>query len=1088
MKCLRCQQENPPQAKFCFECAAPLQLRSPSPEAYTPPYLAEKIRAGRGALEGERRRVTVMFADLESSMALLAGRDPEDARVLIDGVLERMMEAVHRYEGTVNQIMGDGIMALFGAPVAHEDHALRACYAALRMQESVKRFSAQVQASAGTAMRMRVGINSGDVLVRSIAGDLHMDYTAIGETTHLAAKVEQMTEPGTIWATADLMRLVEGYVQARPLGAHAIKGLHAPVELFEITGTGPLRTRFQVATRRGLSRFVGRHLETGKLERAATFARAGRGQIVAVVGQPGVGKSRLLWEFTQAKRQSGWSVFKAGTSSHGEAVSYLPVIELLALYFAIDAGEDRARIGLKIRRRVAALDEQMAEHVAPLLALFDVPTDDAHWEASDPPHRHRRTLDAVTALLERESRVTPLIVVIEDLHAVDAETQELLDAITAKLANERLLLMIEHRPEYRHDWRAEGHYLRVDVAPLPAASAGELFRSLMGDDPALAPLEALVLARTEGNPFFLEESLRALVDTGALERGPSGYRLTRALDTIEIPATVQDILAARIDRLPEREKALLQLAAVVGRDLSFEVLERVAGLDGPALADALGGLAGAEFLLETSPFPTQEYTFKHAFTHEVAYSSLLQNQRTTLHARIMEAIESLFPERLSEHVERLAHHAVRGEEWKPAVRYLRQSARRAAERSANRDAIRHFEEAIRILPHLPRDHRTTELAIDLRLELRNPLVARGSFDRIIPVLREAAALAETHNDDLRRSRVAAYIAGYYWLAGQHEAAIEAGENALKKAVTPADLAVLVTTRFYVGASRHSMADYGKAMEILQVNVESLGGPNAAERFGMAGLPSVLSRCIRAWSQSELGEFPAALAEAGEALAIAKASGHPFSIITASFVIAVVRLAHGNLAEAIGELERGLALCRAERMRIYFPAFAVLLAQALALSGRAAEAVPMVQKALPAPTDAIYFAPFAVVAASEVYLLAGQAGEAAKFGARALELAQRKRERGYEAWALRMLAEIAAHRDPPDAQVAEAHYVDALNRAEALGMRPLAARCHLGLGLLQARAGSGSEAGVKIEKAEAMFSDMGMTFWLARARAAAKPPA
>ena len=1088
MKCLRCQQENPPQAKFCFECAAPLQLRSPSPEAYTPPYLAEKIRAGRSALEGERRRVTVVFADLESSMALLAGRDPEDARVLIDGVLERMMEAVHRYEGTVNQIMGDGIMALFGAPVAHEDHALRACYAALRMQGSVKRFSAEVQATAGVPIRMRVGINSGDVLVRSIAGDLHMDYTAIGETTHLAAKVEQLAEPGTICATAGLVRLVEGYVQSRTLGLHAVKGLANPVELFEITGTGPLRTRFQVATRRGLSRFVGRQAETGALERAAAQARGGRGQIVAVVGQPGVGKSRLLWEFTQARRQNGWSVFKAGTSSHGAAVSYLPVIELLALYFAIDAGDERARIGLRIRRRIAALDEKMAEHVSPLLALFDVPTDDPRWEALDPPQRHRRTIDAVTELLERECRVNPMIVVIEDLHAVDAETQELLDAIAANLASERLLLMIEHRPEYQHDWRAAGNYVRVDVTPLPSNSAGELFRSLMGDDPALAPLEDLVLARTEGNPFFMEESLRSLIDTGALERGPSGYRLARALDTIDIPATVQDILAARIDRLPEREKALLHLAAVVGRDLSFDVLERVAGLDERSLADALAALVGAEFLSETSPFPTQEYSFKHAFTHEVAYSSLLQNQRKALHARIMGAIESLFPERLSEHVERLAHHAVRGEQWKPAVNYLRLSARRAAERAANRDAIRHLEEAIRILPHLPRDTRSTELAIDLRLDLRNPLVARGSFDRIIPVLREAAALAEAHNDALRRSRVAAYIAGYYWLAGQHEAAVDAGENALKTALPTADLAVVVTTRFYVGASRHSMADYRRAMEILQVNVAALTGPHAAERFGMAGLPSVLSRCIRAWSQSELGEFAAAAAEAEEAMAIAEASGHPFSIITASFVIAVVRLARGDLKEAIRVLEQGLTLCRAEKMRIYFPAFAVLLAQALALSGRAADAVPMVQKALPAPSDAIYFAPFAVVAASEVYLLAGQTGEAAKFGTRALELAKRKRERGYEAWALRMLGEIAASREPPDVQVAEAYYRDALARAEVLGMLPLVGRCHFGLGLLHARAGSGGEARVELAKAAAMFGDMGMTFWLERTRAAAGPSA
>jgi len=1026
-----------------------------------------------------------MFADLESSMALLAGRDPEDARVLIDGVLERMMEAVHRYEGTVNQIMGDGIMALFGAPVAHEDHALRACYAALRMQESVKRYSAEMLATTGTELRMRVGLNAGDVLVRSIAGDLHMDYTAIGETTHLAAKVEQMTEPGTICATADLVRLVEGYVQARPLGAQSVKGLAHEVELFEITGTGPLRTRFQVATRRGLSRFVGRQLETGVLERAAALAHAGRGQVVAVVGQPGVGKSRLLWEFTQARRQGGWAVLKAGTSSHGEAVSYLPVVELLALYFGIDPKDERARIGVRIRRRLAALDEGMAAHVAPLLALFDVPTEDAVWEASDPPQRHRRTLEAVTALLERESRVTRLIVVIEDLHAVDAETQELLDAIAAKLAGERLLLMIEHRPEYKHDWGAEGHYQRVDLTPLAATSAGELFRSLMGEDPALAPLEQLVLSRTEGNPLFIEESLRSLMDTGAFERGPSGYRLTRALDTIEIPATVQDILAARIDRLPEREKALLQLAAVVGRELSFEVLERVAGLDEPALADALGILVGAEFLVETSPFPTQEYSFKHAFTHEVAYASLVQTQRKALHARIMEAIESLFPERLSEHVERLAHHAVRGEQWKSTVRYLGMSARRAAERSANRDAIRYLEEAIRILPCLPRDKRTTELAIDLRLDLRNPLVARGSFDRIIPVLREAAALAEAHDDDLRRSRVAAYIAGYYWLAGQHEAAIEAGEKALNKKPPPADLAVLVTTRFYVGASRHSMADYGNAMEILQVNVAALAGANEAERFGMAGLPSVLSRCIRAWSQSELGAFTAALVEVGEAQAIAQASGHVFSIITATFVNAVVRLARCDFREAIGILEGGLALCRAERMRIYFPAFAILLAQALAISGRAETAVPMVQKALPVPTDAIYFAPFAVVAASEVYLLAGQSDEAAKFGVRALELAKRKRERGYEAWALRMLGDIAASREPPDVQVAEAYYRDALSLASALGMRPLEGRCLFGLAMLHERTNAGAEAAAGFSKAAALFGELGMASWLKRAQAAGR---
>jgi class 3 adenylate cyclase/tetratricopeptide (TPR) repeat protein len=1071
MKCLRCQQDNPPQAKFCFECAAPFNQRGISPEDYTPAHLAEKIRAGKRALEGERKRVTVMFADLESSMALLAGRDPEDARLLLDGVLERMMEAVHRYEGTVNQIMGDGIMALFGAPVAHEDHALRACHAALRMQETVKQFAAEMEKSSGAAIRMRVGVHSGEVLVRSIASDLHMDYSAIGQTTHVAAKVEQMAAPGAIYATAGLMQLVEGHIQGRRLESRSVKGLADPLELFEITGSGPLRTRFEVATRRGLTPFVGREVETAALREAAALTREGQGRVVAVIGQPGVGKSRLLWEITQAHRASGWSVLKASTSSHGEAVSYLPVIELLSRYFDIDAANERGTIGEKIRLRLFSLDASLAAHLSPLLALFDVPTDDPRWAAIEPLQRHRRTIEAVSDLLIRESRAHPLIVVIEDLHTIDVESQELLDAVAARLAGERLLVVVEHRPEYTHDWSAKATYVRVDVRPLPQASAGELVRSLMGDDPALAPVERLILERTEGNPFFIEESLRSLIDTQALAGTPGAYRLVRPLDTIDIPATVQDLLAARVDRLPDREKALLQLAAVIGRTQTSEVLERVAGLDEASLGAALSVLVSGDFIAEASPFPTLEYSFKHAFTQQVAYSSLLQNRRRVLHARIMEAIESLYSERLSEHVESLAHHAVRGEQWKSAVRYLRQAAHRAVERSANRDAIRHLEEAIRLLPNLPQDRRALELAIDLRLDLRNPLVARGSFEQIIPVLREAAALTEKLDDPTRRARVAAYVAGYYWLAGKHEAAVEAGERALKQKMEPADLAVTVTTRFYVGASRHSMADYRNAMDILAVNLGELKGANVGERFGMAGLPSVLSRCIRAWCQAELGEFSNGLAEAGEALEAARSASHPFSILTASFVSAVVHLARGDLADAIRILEQGLALSRAERVRIWFPAFALLLAQALALSGRATFAVPMVQKALPVPTDAIYFAPFAVVAASEVYLLAGQTSEANVFGARALELAKKKRERGYEAWAMRVLGELELTREPKNRDAARAQYLDALALADALSMRPLSARCHLDLGLLYVEEGVLGKADQALTTAAAQFEQI-----------------
>lgn len=1069
MNCPRCGEDNPARARFCLACAAPLAARPAPP----------------GVLEGERKRVSVLFADIENSTALLLDRDPEEGRLLLDGLLERMMEAVHLFEGTVNQTLGDGIMALFGAPVAHEDHALRACHAALRMRDDIQRYAAELEASAGVSLRLRIGINAGEVVVRSIANDLHLDYTAVGETTHLAAKLEQMAEPGTIYATAALARLVEGYVQLAPRGPREVKGLNRPLEVFEVTGLGPLRTRFQASMRRGLSRFVGREAEIAQLNAAIGRAGAGEGQVVALIGEPGVGKSRLLWEFTRRQRHRGWSVLEAGAAAIGTVAPYAPLTGLLGGLFRVAPADSHAQIGGKIRAALHERDPALAPCLPALLALFDVPDADPRWRSLDPAQRHRRTIEAVARVLKRESQARPLIVAIEDFHGVDAQTQEVLDALAKGLAGVRLLLIVEHRPEYQHAWEGARAYLPLRVEALPQASAGELFRSLLRGTPGLVQLEREVLARTEGNPFFIEETVRGLIDGGVLESSAQGYRLTRPLEAVAMPATVQDILAARLDRMPGPEKDLLQLAAVIGKEFPLPVLQRVTGSAEAELSSALAALMGGGFLAE-STLPALEYSFKHAYTHQVAYTRLLQSKRKLLHARTLEAIEALHAGRLDEHAVRLAHHAVRGEQWEQAVRYLAAAARRAAERSANADAVRHLEEAIRILPHLPKSPHSARLAIDLRLALRNPLLALGAFARILPVLREAEALAETHRDDARRSQVAAYIAGYFWLAGQHEAAVEAGRCALEQA-EGGDPAVLVAARFYVGASLHGMAEYRQALAVQQANLDALEGAPGAERLGMAGLPAVLSRCMRVWSHSELGEFAAALTEAAEARRVAEASGDAFSILTASFVTAVAHLARGDLADAMRILEQGLALCRAERMRMWFPAFAMLLAQATALAGRAMEAAAMIEKAQPVRSDAIYFAPFAVVAASEVLLLAGNVEAAASQGARALDLAKKKRERGYEAWTMRLLGEIAASREPTDVQVAEAYYCESLSRARDLGMRPLAARCLLGLGLLYARGGLPDKARGALAEAEALFEEMGMRHWLARARAA-KPGA
>jgi predicted ATPase len=605
-----------------------------------------------------------------------------------------MMEAVHRYEGTVNQVMGDGIMALFGAPVAHEDHAVRACYAAIDLQRAMRRLTETLRQAHGVTLHARVGINSGEVVVRTISSDLHMDYTAVGQTTHLAARMEQLASPGTTLLTADTLHLAEGYVEVTPLGAMPVKGLPGPVETYELTGAGPRRSRLSAAAARGLTRFVGRDAELEQLREALGRVAQGHGQVAAIVGEPGVGKSRLVWEVTHSHRTHGWLVLQAGSVSYGKATPYLPVVDLLKGYLQIADRDEPRAIREKLTGKLLTLDRALEAALPPLLALLDVPVEDRRWEVLDPPQRRQRAIDALRRLLLRESQVQPLLVVFEDLHWIDAETQAVLDRLVESLPTARILLLVNYRPEYRHDWGGKTYYRQLRLDPLGPENAIALLETLLGSDAGLQPLKRLLLARTEGNPLFLEESVRSLADDGALAGERGAYRPAKTLETVHVPATVQAILAARIDRLLPEDKALLQTASVVGTDVPVAVLAGVAGAPADVLAEGLARLQAAEFLYETRLFPDVEYTFKHALTHEVAYGGLLQDRRRALHARAVDAIEELYPERLAEHVERLAHHGFRGEAWEKAVAYLHQAGEKAMARSAYREAVAGFEQAL----------------------------------------------------------------------------------------------------------------------------------------------------------------------------------------------------------------------------------------------------------------------------------------------------------------------------------------------------------------------------------------------------------
>jgi len=507
VSCSNCRAELPPSAKFCLECGervtpsgAAMVSPSASPEAYTPKHLAERILTAKAALEGERKQVTVLFADLKGSMELLTDRDPEEARKILDPVLAHMMDAVHRYEGTVNQVMGDGIMALFGAPIAHEDHAVRACYAALRMQESVTRYAEEARRVHGVTVQIRVGLNSGEVVVRAIGNDLHMDYTAVGETTHLAARMEQAARPGTVLIAPATLDLVEGFVAVKSLGPVPVKGRTEPVEVYELSGIGPARTRLQAAARRGLTRFIGRDAEIEVLRRSLERAGAGHGQAVAIVGEAGVGKSRLIWEFTRSPRTHGWLVLQSGSVSYGKATPYLPVIELLKAYLSIPERDDHREIRERVAGKLVTLDRTLEPLLTPLLALLDVPVDDAAWGALDPPQRRQRTLEAVKRLLLRESRVQPLLLLFEDLHWTDSESQALLDGLIESLPTARILLVVSYRPEYQHAWGSKTYYTQLRIDPFPPESAEELLTALRARTRASRPSSACRLSGPRATP------------------------------------------------------------------------------------------------------------------------------------------------------------------------------------------------------------------------------------------------------------------------------------------------------------------------------------------------------------------------------------------------------------------------------------------------------------------------------------------------------------------------------------------------------------------------------------------------------------
>jgi class 3 adenylate cyclase/tetratricopeptide (TPR) repeat protein len=917
VNCRSCGRANPPEQKFCNGCGQPV-LRSADraaqaePRAYTPKHLAERILAeqaameSRGAQAGERKMITALFADIKGSMELIEDLDPEEARSIIDPALELMIESVHRYEGYVAQSTGDGIFAIFGAPIAHEDHSRRALYAALRMQEEVRRFAEKLRAEKGVNLEIRVGINTGEVVVRSIRkDDLHTDYVPIGHSTSLAARLQGLATGGTIVVSEETRKLTDGYFRFKGLGAARIKGVSEPVEIHEVTGVGPLRTKLEVSARRGLSRFTGRQREMELLRQALELARGGHGRIVGAIGEPGVGKSRLFHEF-KLSSQSGCLVLETFSVSHGKASAYLPVIELLKGYFQITVEDDERRRREKVIGKLLALERSLEDVLPYLFSLLGIPDPDSALQGMDSGIRRRRTLEALKRLLLRESLNQPLIVVFEDLHWLDGESQAFLDLLTESVGGAHILLLVNYRPEYRHDWSNKSFYAQLRLDPLNREGAGEMLAALLGDGSELEPLKRLVIEKTEGNPFFMEEMTQALFDQGFLVRD-TAVRLTRPIAELRVPTTVQGVLASRIDRLGAEEKELLQILSVIGRVCPLSLIQQITSGSEDRLERWLATLQAGEFLYEQPGIPETEYVFKHALTQEVAYGSLLNEQRRRLHERIAQAIESVFPGRLEDQYGSLARHYRLSDNPGKAVYYLERAAEQAVARSANAEAGEHLDAALSLLERLPqgieRDRR------ELRLQMARGALLTSTRGFGAPererVCERARDLCKAIGESEELLPIFFQLGQVYISQGRFGAARELVDEAQRAAESVGDRVQLIFAhhnsgecRFWAGEITDARFHLERGTALYDRSCDS----RLATAYGVD--PLVLSGGFLASSDCLLGRPDHGLRRARALVDHARELSHPLSLAVALFFVAGVsafRREVREMLESVGPL-------------------------------------------------------------------------------------------------------------------------------------------------------------------------------------------
>jgi class 3 adenylate cyclase/tetratricopeptide (TPR) repeat protein/ABC-type nitrate/sulfonate/bicarbonate transport system ATPase subunit len=963
MRCQVCQAENKSDAHFCVNCGAALELRCPrcdhvyeagqnfcgncgfdlrrqsaitdaSPAAYTPQHLAKRILEERHLVVGERKHVTVVFADIVDSTATIEHVDPEEAASFLTDSLGAMMDAIHRYEGTVNELRGDGIMALFGAPIAHEDHAIRACRAALAIP-------AAVAAATGGKARTRVGLHTGEVLVREVGNDLSVEYQALGPTVHQASRMETLAAPGTAYITGDVRRLIEGAVAYRAVGSREVKGLSTPVDVFELTGATDA-TPWQARAAKGLTTFTGRDREIARLQSALSEVGPGRGSVVGILGEAGVGKSRLVHEFLASPDLAGFQVIKAEASPFDVNTAYYPVKHALCNWLGTEPGDPR--LARNLHEALAELDDDLEAAAPALGALLDAPATDDAWPTLSSGDRRRRTRHAVRGLVQASAERRPMLLVVEDLHWIDSETQSILDDLVELAATTPMCMVVTHRPEYVDAWTTRPHIHRVHLDALDSNAVVELLDHMLGDDPTVSDLKPMIATRSEGTPLFVEEIVRALVDAGSLAGDRGNYRSLIRQRELQIPDSVQAVLAARIDSLEPADKHVLQVAAVAGATAELSLLTSVMDWPESAVVAAMDRLQGREFLSEAKVQSEPVYRFGHALIRDVAYASLPIAQRRSLHAAIVTAIEEAGDGVIEAGIERLAYHATRGDLGQKAVAYCLQAADKAIDRSAFREAAVLIRDALGVLNDMPQDQHVIETGIDLRMKMRVAVTgATGGLKRSLDDLAEAQQMARSIEDVPRQGLLAVHYGYTANMLGDVARAEEQSHIAEQLGKDLGNRWLEIEGRVLRAQAYNYSGQPNRVPALIRDDFEYLSTELRHETSGQTMIRAVVAGAHIAMAASAMGNFAEATPFEDEATAIASEAGRPFDLMYMHYTSGMRLDFQGRASAAVEAHRRSVAI--AEEHDLWFmTTFAQpWLGHALLMDDRADEALELLRR-------------------------------------------------------------------------------------------------------------------------------------------------